>query len=57
MIKKVKSTLPWTYFFSNLNGEEILKKRLKKKELQKAYQKEFIFEQVINRKGNNLYAK
>ena len=24
MIKKVKNTVPWTYFISDLNGEEIV---------------------------------
>ena len=24
MIKKVKNTVPWTYFISGLNGEEIV---------------------------------
>ena len=43
MIKKVKSTVPWT---NNLNGEEVVG-TFYKKELQKTNQKEFRIEKVI----------
>ena len=29
-IKKVKNTVPWTYFINDLNGEEIMKKNCKR---------------------------
>ena len=40
VIKKVKNTVPWTYVFKDLNGEEITGK-FYEKELQKANQEEF----------------
>ena len=39
-IKKVKSTVPWTYIISDLKGEE-LARTFYEKELQKSNQKEF----------------
>ena len=56
MIKRIKSTVIWTYEISDLNGEEIVGS-FYEKELQKTNQKEFRIEKVIRRKGNNLYAK
>ena len=56
MIKKVKNTVPWTYFISDFNGKEIVG-TVYDKELQKANQKEFIVEKVIKRKGYKLYVK
>ena len=40
MIKKVKSTVPWTYFNSDHNDEEIVGTFIEKK-LQKTNRKEF----------------
>ena len=48
--------MPWTYFISDLNGYEIVG-TFYRKELQKANQKEFRAEKVINRKGNKLFVK
>ena len=48
--------MPWTYAISDLNGEEIVGS-FYEKELQKANQKEFRIEKVIERKGNKLYVK
>ena len=53
VIKKVKSTVPWTYVISDLKGEEIVG-TFYEKELQKANQKWF---RVIKRKGNKSYVK
>ena len=58
LIKKVKSTVRWTYVISYLNGEEIAatyyKKKLQKK---KKNQKEFRVGKVIKRKRDKLYVK
>ena len=56
MIKKVESTVPWTYVTSGLKGEEIVG-TFYEKELQKANQKEFRAEKVIKRKDGELYVK
>ena len=56
MIKKVKSTVPWTYVINDLNGEEIIG-IFYEKELQKTNQKEFRIVKVIKRKDDKLYAK
>ena len=40
MIKKLKSTVPWTYLIEDLNGEEIAG-TFYKKELEKKNQTEF----------------
>ena len=48
VIKKVKSTVSWTYVISNLKGEEVVW-TFYGKELQKTYQKEFSVEKVIKR--------
>ena len=55
-VKKIKSTVPWTYVISDLNGEEIVGS-FYEKELQKTNHKEFRIEKVIKRKGNKLYVK
>ena len=47
-IKKVKNTVPWTYFINDLKGEEIVG-ALYKKELQRASQKEFRIGKVIKK--------
>ena len=56
MIKKVKNTVPWTYVINDLNGEEIAG-TLYQNELQKTNQEEFRIQEVIKRKGDNLYFK
>ena len=56
VIKKVKNTVPWTYFINDLNGEIIIG-TFYEKELQKTNQKEFRIEKLIKRKGDKLYVK
>ena len=56
MIKKVKNYVPWKYFISDLNDEEIVG-MFYKKELQKINQTEFRIEKVIRRKSDKLYVK
>ena len=56
VIKKVKSTVPWTYVISDLDGEEIVR-TFYERELEKNNQKEFIVEKVIKRKDDKLYVK
>ena len=45
IIKIVKNTIPWTYVFSDLNGEEIAGTFFEK-EFQKVNQEEFRMEKV-----------
>ena len=54
--KKRKNAAPWTYVFSDLNGEEIAG-NIYEKELQKTNQKEFKIEKLIKTKGDKLYVK
>ena len=56
MIKKVKNTVPWTYFINDLSGEEIIG-TFYEKELQKINQHEFRIQKVIKKKGDKLYVK
>ena len=56
VIKKVKSTVPWTIAISNPQRAEIVE-NFYEKELQKANQKEFGFEKVIKKKDDKLYVK
>ena len=56
MIKKVKNTVPWTYFINDLNGEEIIG-TCYEKELQDTSQEEFRIEKIVKKKGDNLYIK
>ena len=56
VIEKIKSTVPWTYAISDLNGDQIIGS-FYEKELQKTNPKEFRIEKVIKRKGNKLYVK
>ena len=56
VVNKIQNTVPWTYLFNDLIGEEI-KGSFYEKELQKANQKEFRIEKVIKKKGNKLYVK
>ena len=51
VIEKLENTVPWTYFISNLNGEE------NENELQKTNQKELRVEKEVARKGDKLYVK
>ena len=55
-INKVKNTVPWTYVFNDLNGEEIIG-TCYEKNLQKTDQKEFRIEKVLKKKGDKLYVK
>ena len=55
-VNKIQNTVPWTYLFNDLNGEEI-KGSFYEKELQKTDQKEFRIEKVTKKKGNELYVK
>ena len=56
VIKKVKYTVPWKYFISDLKDKEIVE-TFRKKELQKTNLKEFRVEKVIKRKDNKVYVK
>ena len=56
MIKKVKSTVPWTYVISGLDGEKLVW-TFYEKELQKTNQIEFRVEKVTKRKDDKLYVK
>ena len=54
--KKDKNTVPQTYSISDLNGEEIIGTFFEQ-ELWKMNQKDFRVENVIERKGDNIYVK
>ena len=56
VVSKIKNTVPWTYVFSDLNGEPITGS-FYKKELQKTNKKEFRIEKVLKRKGYKLCVK
>ena len=56
VIKKIKSTVPWTYAISDLNGEVIVGSSYEE-ELQETNQKELRIEKVIKKKGDKLYVK
>ena len=56
VIKKVKSTVPWTYVINDLNGEEIIG-TFYEKELQKTNQEEFRIEKALKRKDDKIYVK
>ena len=56
VIKKVKNTVPWTYFINDLNGHEIIGTFYEKKP-QKTNQQEFRIEKVIKKKCGKLYIK
>ena len=56
VIKKFKSTLPWTSVISDRKGVEIAG-MFYENELQKSNQKEFRVEKVIKKKGDKLYVK
>ena len=56
IIKKIENTVPWTYVFNDLNGEEIIS-TFYENEFQKTNQKEFRIEKVLEKKGDKLYVK
>ena len=56
VIKKVKNTVPWTYFINDLNGEEITG-TFYEKQLRKTNQEEFRIEKIIKRKGDKINVK
>ena len=56
IVNKIKNTVPWTYTFSDLNGETVIG-IFYVKELKKTNQKEFRIEKVLKRKGVKLYVK
>ena len=56
IIKKIKSTVPWTYVINDLNGEEIIG-TFYENELQGTSQKEFRMEKVLKKKDDKLYVK
>ena len=51
IVNEIKSTVPWTYAISDLNGEKVIG-AFYEKELQKTNQKEFRIEKVLKRKGD-----
>ena len=51
VIKKIKSTVLWTYVINDLNGDEIIG-TCYEKELQKTNRQEFRIEKIIERKGD-----
>ena len=55
-ISKYKNTVLWTYVISDFKGEEIVQ-TFYEKELQKANQKEFRVQKVIQRKSDKLCIK
>ena len=56
VIKKVKNTVPWTYFISDPKDEEIIG-MFYEIEPQKINQQEFRIEKLIKRKVDKLYVK
>ena len=56
VISKIRNAVPWTYVFSDLNGEEITG-TFYEKELQETNKKEFRIEKITKRKGDNLLVK
>ena len=56
VVKKVKNTVPWTYVINELNGGKIVGS-FYEKEQQKTYQKQFMIEKVIKKKGDQLFVK
>ena len=54
--KEVKNTVPWTYVFINLNGEDVIG-TFYEKELQKTNQQGFRIEKVIKGTRDKLSVK
>ena len=52
IIKKIKSTVPWTYVLNEINGEEIIG-TFYENELQN----KFRIEKVLKKKGDKSYVK
>ena len=55
-IRKIKSTVPWTYVISDLNVEAITGS-FYEKELQKTSKEKFRIEKVTKRRGDKSYVK
>ena len=56
VVTKIKTTVSWTYVFSDLNGEEITG-RFYEKEFQKTSPEEFRMGKVLKRKGDTFYVR
>ena len=56
VIRKIKTTVPWTYVINNLNSKEIIG-TFYEKELQSTNKTGFRIEKVVKKKGNELYVK
>ena len=56
LVSKIKSTFPWTYVVSDLNGEWITGSFCEK-ELQKTSQEKLRIEKLLTRKGDKLSVK
>ena len=56
VVSNMKSTVPWTYITSDLNGEKAACS-FYEKELQKTSREKLRIEKVIKRKGDKLYVK
>ena len=54
--EEFKNTVPWTYFISGLNVEEIVR-MFNEKELQRTNLRDFQVEKVIMRKSAKMYVK
>ena len=55
-VSKIKSTVPWAYAISDLNGKEIIGS-FYEKGLRKTSQEKFRIEKVIQKKVDKLYIK
>ena len=55
-LKKLKTTVPWSYVISDLNGEKIIE-TLYQKELKETNHQISRIEKVTKGKGNKLYVK
>ena len=55
-IKKVNSTVSWTFIINDCNGDEVVG-MFYKKELQKTNQKEFRIKNIIKKKEGKLFVK
>ena len=56
VIKKIKSTVPWTYVVNDLNSEEIIG-TFHEKELQRTSQNEFRIKRVIEEKRRQIICR
>ena len=55
IISKINNKVPWTYFISDMNVEDVTR-CFYEKELQNTNQEIFRIEKIIKRKDNKLYA-